>query len=75
MDLNSEITVDVFSIGAPTVLCRTISFKFLFLKSMSHLKHHISHFLVYYFSRIRGYVSRTLAPVITCCIRATHKGY
>ncbi|MFS7904286.1 putative triacylglycerol lipase [Helianthus anomalus] len=63
------------SIGPSTVLCRTICFKFLFLKSMSHLRHHISYFLVYYFSRIRGYVSHTLVPVISCCIRATRKGY
>ncbi|KAF5757271.1 putative triacylglycerol lipase [Helianthus annuus] len=75
MDLGSEVTVDAFSVGPPTVLCMTISFKFLFLKSMSHLRHHISYFLVYYFSRIRGYVSRTLVSVISCCIRSTRKGY
>ncbi|MFS7986019.1 putative triacylglycerol lipase [Helianthus anomalus] len=75
MDLSSEATLDALSIGQSTVLGRTISFKFLFLKSMSHLKHYISYFMVYYFCRIRGYVSRMLVPVISCCIRATRKGY
>ncbi|KAJ0915365.1 putative triacylglycerol lipase [Helianthus annuus] len=65
MDLSSEATVEAFSIGPSSVFGRTIAFKVLFLKSMSHLRLHISNLLVYYFRTIRGYVSGTVVPVIS----------
>ncbi|KAK9075884.1 hypothetical protein SSX86_004213 [Deinandra increscens subsp. villosa] len=65
MDLSSEANVDSFSIGPSSVIGRTIAFRVLFFKSMSHLRHHITHMLLYYFTTIRAYVSGTIMPVIS----------
>ncbi|CAI9297663.1 unnamed protein product [Lactuca saligna] len=63
--ISNEANVDAFSIGPSTTIGRTIAFKVLFFKSISHLRHHISHLLLRYFRCIRAYVSSTVIPVIS----------
>ncbi|CAH1432197.1 unnamed protein product [Lactuca virosa] len=63
--ISNEANVDAFSIGPSTTLGRTIAFKVLFFKSISHLRHHLSHLLLHYFRCIRAYASSTVIPVIS----------
>ncbi|KAI3772664.1 hypothetical protein L6452_03855 [Arctium lappa] len=65
MDISNEAKVDAFTIGPSTILGRTIAFKVLFCKSMSHLRHQIAHILLYYFHSIRAYVSNFVSPVVS----------
>ncbi|KAJ9548170.1 hypothetical protein OSB04_020713 [Centaurea solstitialis] len=65
MDISNEANVDAFTIGPSTILGRTIAFKVLLYKSMSHLRHQIVRFLLYYFRSVRGNVSRFVSPVIS----------
>nr|XP_043622778.1 triacylglycerol lipase SDP1 [Erigeron canadensis] len=65
MDISSEAKVDPFSIGPSSVIGRSIAFRVLFFKSMTHLRHRIMKLLVYYFRVVRGYVSGTIVPVIS----------
>ncbi|PWA44867.1 Acyl transferase/acyl hydrolase/lysophospholipase [Artemisia annua] len=65
MDLSSEANVDSFSIGPNTVLGRTIAFKVLFSKSLTHLRHQVVQFLVYYFVKTRRYVAWTFRRVMS----------
>ncbi|KAI3788271.1 hypothetical protein L2E82_01031 [Cichorium intybus] len=65
MDISNEATVDRFSIGPSTVFGRTIAFRVLFCKSMTHFRHQIFHILSYYFHTIRTYVSDIATPVIS----------
>ncbi|XP_076884605.1 triacylglycerol lipase SDP1-like [Bidens hawaiensis] len=65
MDLSSEATIDRFLIGPSTILGRTIAFRVLFCKSVEQLRHQVVHVLLYYFDRLRTYVSFIAAPVIS----------
>ncbi|XP_057997690.1 triacylglycerol lipase SDP1 isoform X2 [Hevea brasiliensis] len=53
MDISNEAYVDPFSIGPSTIIGRTIAFRVLFCKSMSHLRRKIYHVLWNYFHRFR----------------------
>ncbi|KAJ9181035.1 hypothetical protein P3X46_009210 [Hevea brasiliensis] len=53
MDISNEASVDPFSIGPSTIIGRTIAFRVLFCKSMSHLRRKIYHLLLNYFQRFR----------------------
>ncbi|KAI3514404.1 hypothetical protein L1887_12781 [Cichorium endivia] len=63
--ISNEANVDAFSIGPSTTLGRTIAFKVLFCKSISHFRHHIAHLLFHCFNAIKAYVSGTIIPVIS----------
>ncbi|KAI3667312.1 hypothetical protein L6452_42365 [Arctium lappa] len=65
MDISNEAKVDRFSIGPSTIVGRTIAFRVLFCKSMTHFRHQIFHSLLYYFHIIRTNVSDIATPVIS----------
>ncbi|XP_052173029.1 triacylglycerol lipase SDP1 [Diospyros lotus] len=65
MDISNEANVDPFSIGPSTIVGRTIAFRILFCKSISHLRHQILHTLVFYFHRVRSYSKAFLTPVFS----------
>ncbi|KAK9290272.1 hypothetical protein L1049_008439 [Liquidambar formosana] len=57
MDISNEASVDPFSIGPSTIIGRTIAFRILFCKSMSHLRHQIFRVLLNFIYRFRDYLS------------------
>uniref|UniRef100_A0A2N9FUC1 PNPLA domain-containing protein n=1 Tax=Fagus sylvatica TaxID=28930 RepID=A0A2N9FUC1_FAGSY len=57
MDISNEASVDPFSIGPSTIVGRTIAFRILFCKSVSHLRHQILHVLVKLIYRFRDFVA------------------
>lgn len=61
MDISNEASVDPFSIGPTTIVGRTIAFRILFCKSMSHLRHQIFHVLLNYIYRFK----EILSPMIS----------
>uniref|UniRef100_A0A5B6ZFW8 Putative triacylglycerol lipase SDP1-like n=1 Tax=Davidia involucrata TaxID=16924 RepID=A0A5B6ZFW8_DAVIN len=61
MDISNEASVYPFSIGPSTIVGRTIAFRVLFCKSMSHLRHQIFHLLLYYLYRVKNY----LTPIVS----------
>ncbi|KAG5552540.1 hypothetical protein RHGRI_010576 [Rhododendron griersonianum] len=65
MDISNEATVDSFAIGPSTVLGRTIAFRILFSKSISHLRHQIFYMLLYHFGIVKNYVKNSLTSVIS----------
>ncbi|XP_009595399.1 triacylglycerol lipase SDP1-like [Nicotiana tomentosiformis] len=65
MDISNEATIDFFSIGPTTILGRTIAFRVLFCKSISQLRHHLFHFLIYYLYKFKNGLSYYLTPLIS----------
>ncbi|XAR69910.1 Triacylglycerol lipase [Bertholletia excelsa] len=65
MDISNEASVDPFSIGPTSIMGRTIAFRILFCKSVSHLKHQIFHLLLHYLRRVKDYMKSSLKPVIS----------
>lgn len=65
MDISNDAAVDRFSIGPSTVFGRTVAFRVLFCKSMGHFRHQVVQMMLYYFYRIRTYVSDIASPVIS----------
>ena len=61
MDISNEASVDPFSIGPSTIVGRTIAFRILFCKSVSHLRHQILHVLVKLIYRFRDFVAPMVA--------------
>ncbi|KAL5546465.1 hypothetical protein UlMin_006152 [Ulmus minor] len=61
MDISNEATVDAFRIGPSTLVGRTIAFRVLFCKSMSHLRHKIFHALLHLIYRFKEFVSPMLS--------------
>ncbi|KAM5578016.1 triacylglycerol lipase SDP1 [Rosa sericea] len=61
MDISNEASVDPFPIGPSTFVGRTIAFRVLFCKSMSHLRHQIFHMLFSLVFRFRDF----LAPMFS----------
>lgn len=57
MDISNEASVDSFSIGPSTIIGRTIAFRVLFCKSMSHFRHQIFHVLLHFVYRCKDFVS------------------
>ncbi|XP_060177372.1 triacylglycerol lipase SDP1 [Lycium barbarum] len=65
MDISNEATIDLFAIGPSTILGRTIAFRVLFCKSMSQLRHHLFHFLVYYLYKFKNGLSYYVTTLIS----------
>ncbi|CAK9184007.1 unnamed protein product [Ilex paraguariensis] len=65
MDISNEASVDPFSIGPSTIVGRTIAFRILFCKSMSHLRHQIFNILVYHLRRAKNYLSEYFTPLVS----------
>ncbi|KAJ8770479.1 hypothetical protein K2173_017970 [Erythroxylum novogranatense] len=61
MDISNEANVDPFSIGPSTIIGRTIAYRVLFCKSMSHLRHQIYRLLLNYFTRFREFMGSILS--------------
>ncbi|XP_041024483.1 triacylglycerol lipase SDP1-like [Juglans microcarpa x Juglans regia] len=57
MDISNEASVDPFSIGPSTIVGRTVAFRILFCKSVSHLRHQILHVLLNFIYRFRDFVA------------------
>ncbi|KAK7286707.1 hypothetical protein RJT34_21901 [Clitoria ternatea] len=55
--ISNEASVDRFPIGPSDILGRTIAFRVLFCKSMSHLRHQTFHLLIVLFYRFRGFLA------------------
>ncbi|XP_020236970.1 triacylglycerol lipase SDP1 [Cajanus cajan] len=55
--ISDEASVDHFPIGPSDILGRTIAFRILFCKSMSHFRHQIFYMLLDMFYRFRGFLS------------------
>ncbi|XP_051138868.1 triacylglycerol lipase SDP1-like [Andrographis paniculata] len=65
MDISNEASVDSFSIGPSSLFGRTIAFRVLFCKSMSHLRHQIIGMLLICLSKFRGIFRSYISPVIS----------
>ncbi|PON67418.1 Triacylglycerol lipase [Trema orientale] len=61
MDISNEANVDSFRIGPSTLVGRTIAFRVLFCKSMTHLRHQIFHALLHLIYRFKDF----LAPMLS----------
>lgn len=61
MDISNEANVDTFPIGPSTLVGRTIAFRVLFCKSMSHLRHQVFHALLHLTYRFKDF----LAPMLS----------
>ncbi|KAG2683565.1 hypothetical protein I3760_10G036500 [Carya illinoinensis] len=61
MEISNEASVDPFSIGPSTIVGRTIAFRILFCKSISHMRHQILRVLLSFFYRFRDFVTPMLA--------------
>ncbi|XVE61064.1 hypothetical protein DITRI_Ditri06bG0009800 [Diplodiscus trichospermus] len=57
MDISNEASLDSFPIGPLTILGRTIAFRVLFCKSVSHLRHQIFHLLLHFIYRCKDLLS------------------
>ncbi|XP_075490105.1 triacylglycerol lipase SDP1 [Primulina tabacum] len=65
MDISNEASVDPFSIGPSTLIGRTIAFRILFCKSISHLRHQVFRMLLYYFNEFKSCLRDCLSPLIS----------
>lgn len=61
MDISNEASVDPFPIGPSTIVGRTIAFRVLFCKSMSHLRHQIFRTFLSFVYRFKNF----LAPMFS----------
>lgn len=61
MDISNEANVDSFSIGPSSIFGRTIAFRILFCKSMSHFRHRMAIVLMRFLSRFRRFVGPLLS--------------
>ncbi|KAE8684762.1 Triacylglycerol lipase SDP1L [Hibiscus syriacus] len=61
MDISNEASVDSFSIGPSTIIGRTIAFRILLCKSMSHFRHQIFRVLLGLFYRFKNFFSPILS--------------
>lgn len=57
MDISNDASVDPFKIGPSSFIGRTIAFRVLFCKSVSHLRHQIFHLLLHLIYRFRDFVT------------------
>ncbi|GER25812.1 patatin-like phospholipase domain-containing protein [Striga asiatica] len=65
MDISNEARVDSFSIGPSTLFGRTVAFRVLLCKSISHLRHQILGMLLLHFYKTKSFLNRYLSPVIS----------
>ncbi|KAK4485486.1 hypothetical protein RD792_008128 [Penstemon davidsonii] len=61
MDISNEATVDPFLIGPSTLIGRSIAFRVLCCKSISHLRHQIFEILLLFFYKFKNYLSPLLS--------------
>ncbi|GMJ12177.1 SUGAR-DEPENDENT1 [Hibiscus trionum] len=61
MDISNEASVDSFLIGPSTIIGRTIAFRILLCKSMSHFRHQIFRVLLDLFYRCKNFFSPILS--------------
>lgn len=61
MDISNEASVDPFSIGPSTILGRTMAFRVLFCKSMSHLRHQVFHLLLRFIHRCKDFLGNVIS--------------
>lgn len=57
MEISNEARVDSFLIGPSTIIGRTIAFRILFCKSLSHMRHQIFHVLLHFIYRCKDFLS------------------
>ncbi|KNA16168.1 hypothetical protein SOVF_091360 [Spinacia oleracea] len=55
-DISNEATIDLFSIGPSSIVGRTIAFRILFCKSMSHFGYQLVRTIMELMGRFKGYV-------------------
>ncbi|XP_073132287.1 triacylglycerol lipase SDP1-like [Henckelia pumila] len=65
MEISNDANVDPFSIGPSTLFGRTIAFRILFCKSVSHFRHHICRVLLMRFYKAKNILRDFLAPVVS----------
>lgn len=65
MDITNEASVDQFSIGPSTFVGRTIAFRILFCKSLSHLRHQILEILLLHFSKLHHSLRSHLSSLLS----------
>ncbi|KAL8467573.1 hypothetical protein ACS0TY_030991 [Phlomoides rotata] len=65
MDITNEASIDPFSIGPTTFMGRTIAFRILFCKSLSHLRDQILKMLLRGFYKLKKYLRNYLSPLIS----------
>ncbi|KAJ6741727.1 TRIACYLGLYCEROL LIPASE-RELATED [Salix viminalis] len=61
MDISNEANVDPFKIGPSSIIGRTIAFRVLFCKSISHLRQKLFHVLLNYIYRFSEFVTPMLS--------------
>ncbi|KAF4385212.1 hypothetical protein G4B88_026495 [Cannabis sativa] len=61
MDISNEANVDAFPIGPSTLVGRTIAFRVLFCKSMSHLRHQVFHVFLQLLYRFKDFLGPMLS--------------
>ncbi|KAK4432093.1 Triacylglycerol lipase SDP1 [Sesamum alatum] len=65
MDISNEASVDSFSIGPSTLFGRTIAFRVLFCKSISHFRHKIIGMLLMCLYKFNNCLRGFLSPVVS----------
>lgn len=60
-DISNEANIDLFSIGPSTIVGRTIAFRVLFCKSMSHFMYQVVRAFLGFMRAFRGYVGPVLS--------------
>ncbi|XP_047311010.1 triacylglycerol lipase SDP1-like [Impatiens glandulifera] len=63
--ISNEARVDSFSIGPSTIMGRTIAFKILFCKSISHLKHHLFRLFLYLLHKANTFLNLYVKPLLS----------
>ncbi|EPS72361.1 hypothetical protein M569_02395, partial [Genlisea aurea] len=64
-EISDDAVVDAFSIGPSTLLGRTVAFKVLLCKSMSHARHQLFLMLSVYLNKLKRYVGFYVSPVMS----------
>lgn len=62
MGVSNEASFDPFSIHQSTIIDRSIGFRILFSKSMSHLRNHYFHVFLYNIKRINSFILKIVTP-------------
>lgn len=63
--ITNEASVDPFSIGPSTFFGRTIAFRILLCKSLSHLRNQILGILFLYFSKLKNTLKLCVSPLLS----------
>ncbi|KAL3533651.1 hypothetical protein ACH5RR_007172 [Cinchona calisaya] len=65
MDISNEASVDPFSIGPSSIVGRSIAFRVLFCKSISHFRHQVIHMLLVYLYKAKENWTTYLTSLIS----------